>query len=175
MEAGEKQVLVFDPNLCSGCMYCVTVCSTHNTGSSSISKSRVKIIRHEGHAISRMEEEDELVFVSINCQQCDEAYCEYICPVGAIRRDSETGALTINHERCIGCRMCSMVCPFGAISYDSSLKRVFKCELCGGDPWCVKVCTNNALQFLPAKDINLMKISKIAGKEIRLLLSQKEL
>jgi carbon-monoxide dehydrogenase iron sulfur subunit len=168
----DRHALVFDPMLCSGCMYCMVACSTWNSGLSSLSNSRIRIIRHEGHAISGPEEEDELVFVSVNCQQCEDPYCAYVCPVNAIRRDPDTGALKIDHDRCVGCRSCMMICPFGAISYDPARAQVFKCELCEGDPWCTKVCASGALKFLPVRIANLDRVAKTAEKQKTILMTQ---
>ena len=80
----EEKILVFDPVLCTGCMRCMTTCSTYNTGATSLSKSRIHIVRHEGHAITRMDEEDDLIFEALTCRQCDKPYCMYFCPTRAI-------------------------------------------------------------------------------------------
>jgi Fe-S-cluster-containing hydrogenase component 2 len=40
-----------------------------------------------------------------------------------------------------------LVCPFGAISLDGD--RMIKCDLCEGDPQCVKWCATKALEFKP--------------------------
>jgi len=34
--------------------------------------------------------------------------------------------------------MCVTACPFGAMSFDSIGKKVIKCDLCDGDPQCVR-------------------------------------
>jgi Fe-S-cluster-containing hydrogenase component 2 len=44
-----------------------------------------------------------------------------------------------------------MVCPVGGISLDPVTNVAFKCDLCGGDPECVKYCYNEALAYI-AKD-----------------------
>jgi anaerobic carbon-monoxide dehydrogenase iron sulfur subunit len=145
-----KKVLNFDLHLCTGCMYCMTACSTHNEGSTSLSMARLRIIRHEGHALTRIEEEDELVFTLVSCQQCENPVCAAVCPVGAITRDGSTGAMVIGQEACTGCRECVTRCPFGAVSFSESASgrvRAFKCDLCGGDPQCVKFCFAGALTF----------------------------
>lgn len=162
----DKRIITFEPELCSGCMYCMTACSTCNTGITSLSRSRIRIIRHEGFAISNMDEQDDLLFAPIYCRQCEDAPCEYICPVGAISPDPDTGAYLIDHNKCIGCRMCLTICPFGAISFDSTKKQTFKCELCGGDPWCVKMCAGKALKFVPAKEANIKSVNRAATREM---------
>ena len=160
----EEKALVFDPFICTGCMRCMTTCSTYNNGATSLAKARLQVARHEGHAITDIDEEDELIFEALTCQQCDVPYCMHFCPVNAISRNTETGAMVINYNRCIGCRMCMTGCPFGAIRYDTSRKRVIKCELCDGDPQCVKFCPTEALQFLPKSLANSPKIDYLSRK-----------
>jgi Fe-S-cluster-containing hydrogenase component 2 len=59
------------------------------------------------------------ISVPIMCLQCDNAACEKVCPVGAITRNEETGAMVINQMKCIKCKMCINACPFGCTGYDS--------------------------------------------------------
>lgn len=163
----EEKMIVFDPVYCSGCMRCMTACSTYNTGATSLSKSRIQVIRHEGHAISRMTEEDDLIFDLMTCRQCDRPVCVDFCPTLSIKKNIETGCVTMNHDTCVGCRMCMVSCPFGAISYDGDRKSLMKCELCGGDPQCVRFCPTGALTFLAKKDAHLPKRDHLARTLIR--------
>jgi anaerobic carbon-monoxide dehydrogenase iron sulfur subunit len=163
----EEKVIIYDPVYCSGCMRCMTACSTYNNGATSLSKSRLQIVRHEGHAISRMTEEDDLIFDVLTCQQCDQPACVYFCPTLSIRKNNETGCVTINHDTCVGCRMCMVSCPFGAISYDGDRRSLIKCELCAGDPQCVRFCPTGALKFLPKKEAHLPKRNHLARNLIQ--------
>lgn len=162
------KVIIFDPDLCSGCMYCVSACSTYNAGATSMFRSCIHIVRHEGHALTRIDEEDDLIFDMVNCQQCDEPYCMNACPVMAIKRDAVTGAMLIDHDKCIGCQMCMISCPFGAIFYDRERKSSVKCDLCGGDPQCVKFCPTGALQFISKELVHTPKIDYLSRKLMQL-------
>jgi molybdopterin-containing oxidoreductase family iron-sulfur binding subunit len=46
------------------------------------------------------------------CMQCENAPCTKVCPVGATYHNEE-GIVLVNHDRCIGCRMCMAACPYG--------------------------------------------------------------
>lgn len=152
----------------------MTACATHHEGRTSLSKARLQIIRHEGHALTAAGEEDELIFTLAGCQQCEEPVCSLVCPVAAIRRDSTTGAITIDRDTCVGCRACLMTCYFGAISFHQEKKTVFKCELCGGDPQCVRFCCAGALKFAPVEHVPLIKKMETAKKTMTGLLERKE-
>ena len=56
------------------------------------------------------------------------------------------GVVVRDEDRCIGCRMCVVLCPYNAItSFDGE---IIKCDLCGGDPVCVRYCSTGAIEFL---------------------------
>lgn len=56
-------------------------------------------------------------FLPRPCMQCENAPCLNVCPVGATYRNPE-GVILIDHDRCIGCRMCMAACPYGARSFN---------------------------------------------------------
>jgi carbon-monoxide dehydrogenase iron sulfur subunit len=76
-----------------------------------------------------------------------------VCPSGSIEQDSIAGAVTINANRCVGCKMCILACPFGLIYFNAQKKVSQKCDLCQGEPNCVKFCISGALQFVKSEEI----------------------
>ena len=126
--------LVVRPEKCTGCRTCELMCSFGHYQQFNPRLANISILEYENPAVA----------VPVVCQQCEEASCMKVCPVRAISR-SEQGVVEIDYARCIVCKLCKSACPMGNMSYSSRLKRVFKCDLCGGDPKCVKFCPNGAL------------------------------
>ncbi len=50
-------------------------------------------------------------FMPVPCQQCESAPCVNVCPVAATYHTRE-GIVLVDHNRCIGCRMCMAACPY---------------------------------------------------------------
>ena len=87
-----------------------------------------------------------------------------VCPVGAISRDENHGFLNVDHDMCIGCRSCVAACPFGAMNYTRIDKKVFKCDLCGGDPQCVRFCEIKAVEYIPSDRLSAAKARDAATR-----------
>jgi Fe-S-cluster-containing hydrogenase component 2 len=60
--------------------------------------------------------------------------------------------------------MCVAICPFGAMDFDETNKKVFKCDLCDGEPMCVKFCQHKAIQYLSAAEQSKLKQAAIAER-----------
>lgn len=158
------KMLVIDIDKCTGCGVCELVCSFKHHDEFNPVKSRI-------HVTTFWQQE---IAIPVVCQQCEEAWCAKICPAGAITigKDEATGAtlVTVSEEKCIGCKMCMLACPFGDIVV-SDKGYAEKCDLCGGDPECVKFCYRKALQFVEPE---LGMMAKKKGVAKRLLDSYKE-
>lgn len=60
--------------------------------------------------------------------------------------DEKTGAVIVT-DKCIACGRCVETCP-GKVPYiNPEKKRALVCDLCSGDPECVKVCDWGALKL----------------------------
>ena len=116
--------------LCTECHICEIVCSLKHTGTVNPALARIKV---------SYSQKDPLPFPII-CYHCKDAPCMAVCPVpDAMYIDENTGAVIINDDKCIQCLACVDACPFGAIQVGPS-QEILKCDLCGGDPVCVKYC-----------------------------------
>lgn len=128
---------------CIACGKCELACAFAHGGEGLPAKTRINIFRR-GPELG----------TPVVCFQCHDAACAAVCPTQAIVRNERTGALDVDYERCIGCRMCIPACPFGNMLWDEAYHRVAKCDLCGGDPKCVPFCPTGALQYVPAEEAN---------------------
>ena len=149
-----QRMLLVDPEKCTGCNLCEIACSIKNEGICNPTASRIHIIKWMRSG----------VYIPMVCQQCESPICQTVCPMNCIQQDDKTGALLIDYDKCVGCRLCAVFCPFGGVGINAKKGRVMKCELCGGDPVCVKFCRPEALQYVPVTRVNLMKQRAAAEK-----------
>lgn len=111
--------------------------------------------------------------ITVACQHCDNPACVKVCPVGATYKDSETGIVRQDYDKCIGCRMCMAACPYtgvrsfnweepkyvidhavGDVDVPKHQKHVVeKCTMCwhrtaqGLEPACVEPCPARVRYF----------------------------
>ena len=120
---------------CSGCSRCEVHCSFFHSGKIGRSGARVKVVKIESIGID----------CPVVCQQCQERYCTR-CPEKAIEIDA-LGQVIVSPTLCTACGTCEIMCPIGAIELYEEIPHV--CDLCGGDPRCVKACTLDAIRYEP--------------------------
>ena len=155
------KVLYIDYRKCTGCRTCEMVCSVMHDGVVNPERSRIKIMKWEAEGL----------YVPMSCQQCQDAPCMNVCPVKAISQDEELGRIMVDYDICIGCRACVAVCPFGAMNFNVKDKQVFKCDLCDGEPQCVRFCDVQAIEYIEADSVATDKKRDAAE---RLSLAEKE-
>lgn len=132
-----KKRLFVTPDRCIGCRTCELACAfAHSPAPNRLALTRVR-------AYSMTADQH----VPVLCLQCEEAACVKVCPTAALQRNAATGAIEVDHDRCIRCRMCTVACPFGNIHYDDGESCLAKCDLCGGDPACARFCPTAALEY----------------------------
>lgn len=134
-----KGRIVHNPDICSGCRTCEIVCSTYHEGVASPSFARL---------IAKKDVMDACTTQVLACKQCAGAECVAVCPSGACHVDKDTGARVIDETLCVGCQLCLNACPCEPprVRFNSTKNVCFKCDLCGGEPQCVKFCPMGALQ-----------------------------
>jgi Fe-S-cluster-containing hydrogenase component 2 len=60
--------------------------------------------------------------------------------------------------------MCVAICPFGGAKFDSISNKVIKCDLCDGDPQCVRFCETKAIEYVEAEKVGTIKQRAAAEK-----------
>jgi Fe-S-cluster-containing dehydrogenase component len=156
-----EKILIIDQEKCTGCRNCELVCSVKHTGASNPTRTRINVIKWE----------NEGFYLPMVCQQCETPACLVVCPKEAISRDNKLGCVKVDYETCIGCRMCMNACPFGGMGFDYKEKKVIKCELCDGDPICVKFCHPEAIKFINISEVSLQK-KRLKGTKLETLMSR---
>ena len=140
----KQKVITCDIEKCTGCQICDLFCSAKKEKAFNPLLSRIKTIRIE----------PSFNMASV-CRLCEDPTCVKVCPRDALQKNKETGIITVNKERCSGCDWCIQGCEFGAILLHPTEKIVAICDLCEGDPQCVKVCPKGALAFTTRDQVAL--------------------
>ncbi|MBZ4686449.1 MAG: hypothetical protein JG764_82 [Clostridiales bacterium] len=146
-----RKVLTVEKSKCIGCRICEQWCSLTHHGVINPAKARVKVTRIEESGVD----------VPVICTQCSKAACIAACPEGALSKNSKTGAIKVDKEKCTACRKCVTACPNAAISVHPEDEYVLICDLCNGKPKCVENCPEKALQYLPIETSERIYRSKV--------------
>lgn len=143
-------VMVFDQNKCIGCGLCKRSCSETNN----VPAGQLRMTLERQSATP-----DERKYVRVSCQQCEDAPCVKVCPTGAAHRDPATGIVTMDNDKCVGCKYCIAACPYNVRFINKETKVAENCDFClhsrlakGEDPACVSACRHGALIFGDAND-----------------------
>jgi carbon-monoxide dehydrogenase iron sulfur subunit len=120
---------------CTGCRQCEIACSLYHEGVIWPGASRVRVY-----------EFPPSIEFPVLCYQCADVPCVRECPADALSIDEETKTIVVNNEKCLrisegtDCRVCADACPGSTILMHPVENVPMFCDLCGGDPECVKVC-----------------------------------
>lgn len=133
-----------DFSRCSGCRRCEIACSLFHENRIWPEASRIRVFM----LVPGVE------FPHF-CVQCEDYPCVEACPTNALSVSRNTGAVLVDADTCVGCGNCIEACPGRIPHMHPTENRVLICDLCSGDPQCVKVCQEglwNVLSIVPRRD-----------------------
>jgi Fe-S-cluster-containing hydrogenase component 2 len=180
----ESPFILVNPERCVGCHTCELACAAAHTEAGSIIGA--VLAKEKLHPRNRVVQVDagggQIVKLSTQCRQCEDAPCVRVCPTKATYRTETYTA--VDERLCIGCRLCMMVCPFGAIHVvttkvaDRDKAAALKCDLCidlPTGPACVDACPTKALSLRYPTEVMRQATQATAHQFLEALESQQKL
>jgi molybdopterin-containing oxidoreductase family iron-sulfur binding subunit len=169
---------------CIGCQACTIACKQENGTGPGVFWRKVHVGEVGDYPNTRLD------FLPLLCNQCDNPACADVCPVGATQKQTN-GIVTVDANKCIGCRYCQVACPYNARTFVTTNTdeyypgkgltpyekvayarhqpgTVEKCNFCadrlaqGKQPACVKTCPAKALTFGDLDDPS-SEVSKVVA------------
>jgi anaerobic carbon-monoxide dehydrogenase iron sulfur subunit len=156
-----KKIIRIRNERCTGCRVCELMCSFEKEAVFIPQQSRVKIFQDRKQGLD---------IVSL-CQSCDPAPCLNACKPGALSRNMNHGNITLDIEKCTkeSCLKCIAVCPYHAIGWKPDTREILICDLCDGDPECVKYCKPRAIVFELCERSEIVRQMKDLKKDLKSL------
>lgn len=129
---------------CEGCNLCMVACSFNHGGNGDLQYSNIQVYG--------IDIKGGMVDIPILCMRCNDTPCLASCPpkVAAIAVDEVTGAVVLDKDKCTACGNCVEACSerTGCLRFSRNGDEVLgSCDLCGGNPECVKICPADILSI----------------------------
>lgn len=153
----------YDATRCTGCHTCEAACRDYHNLTLDTAFRRVYEVEGGSwaqDANSAWTTDSFAYYTSISCQHCDNPACMQVCPTGAMHKDAETGIVSVDEHRCIGCGYCELACPYKAPHVNREAGHSVKCDGCasrvaeGLAPICVEACSMRCIEFGPIDEIS---------------------
>ncbi|MGI6591148.1 MAG: DMSO/selenate family reductase complex B subunit [Eggerthellaceae bacterium] len=152
----------FDDTRCTGCRTCTMACKDYHDNPDGVAYRKVYDVEggtwtERGDGIYTTD--CFMYHISLGCQHCSDPACTKACPTQAMHKDLETGIVSVDASKCIGCGYCVMACPYNVPTVDRTVGHSVKCDGCidrvkqGLNPICVDACPLRALDFGPVTEM----------------------
>jgi carbon-monoxide dehydrogenase iron sulfur subunit len=176
-DKNELTMILVDYGKCTGCRTCETACSAFNHPRT-FDGEVLNGLGNPDLANIRVCGYNPDVDIPAVCAMCPDSPCIEACPVDpdpktgwkALYREEKNLTIRNDPDRCIGCGSCAEACRAGIIILNAETDRPEHiCNLCGGEPQCVKHCPFEALSRVKVdveRRFYAMKPEQIAHKLI---------
>ena len=154
--------IAIDTTKCVGCHSCRLACQNQNGLEYTETFNWIK--EQERGKYPSYDRE----YVPLQCNHCENAPCQRVCPTGATYTTPE-GVVLVNKKTCVGCKYCMEACPYKMRIILHHAGIVVKCRFCielvreGGTPACVSTCPTQVRIFGDLDDPNSEISRFIAG------------
>ena len=157
----------FDHDRCVKCHACEIACKTWNEVE--IGPRWREVVKLESGTFPEV----NAMNVSMACMHCGDAPCQKACPVRAISKSADTGIVTVDPNKCIGCGFCSWACPFNAPQLTSVSGKMENCNFCQTPGLerpldmpraCEEICPTGAIRSGPLALVNTQGRERAAAR-----------
>lgn len=171
-----EMAMLHDVSRCTGCRACMVACKQWKDLPAESTPFDGNFQSHKGlspktYNLIKMTERTEndtfhWDFIKFQCMHCAHPACAKGCPQNALRK-TESGAVVLDKEKCIGCGYCTDNCPFDVPKVDEQTHKSTKCDLCadrienGMTPACAQTCTARAIDFGKKDDMITLAHSRL--------------
>ncbi len=194
-----RYAMAIDLKDCIGCHTCAVACKSANNLPNEIWWNRVLTIGGDSMDTSAgTYPNNQMQYLPVNCQHCENPACVKACPVGATYKREEDGIIIQDYDKCIGCRMCMVACPYNARSFNWKKPEYYvdfalgdsdapvhqydvveKCTFCvnriarGEKPACMELCPGRARYWGDLDDPESEVSKAIKGRNYIKMLEEK--
>jgi len=146
---------------CTGCRLCEIACSLIKEQKIQPGISRINVHQYYPG-----------VEFPVTCYQCGaEAKCVEACPVAALAVDTskKLNTISIDTSLCTRtaqnsvCTLCLDECPGLVVNFHPTTSAPLICDMCGGDPECVKVCPSQTITLKGVKMAAIQPVNIAEG------------
>ena len=133
--AKKKFGMTFHSEKCNGCLECEKACAKSHPSSVAAGRPRIKVTKTDGshHAV-----------MCLHCETCPPSE---VCPSALLEFHEDGKYWTLDEHRCFACMSCIPRCPHEGVFFEGAfgIETAYTCDLCAGDPACMKACKPGAL------------------------------